>query len=285
MAMNRIEVREHAILMEALGLRTRVLEAGAGAPVVLLHGNPDNADEWRPLMGYLAKHHRCIAPDFPGYGKSPMPPARFTYSLDDQMRFLEGVLQALQVAEPFVLVVHDTGGMVGTAWAAANRQRLRGMMYTNCVAFEGFAWFAIAKLWGAEARLGRLRAQLGMLALGLSQGALFRKIFAHQSPQLSVAQLDRFASSFATNGVAKATALRQFREFMRPGFFAGFDVMRARLLERVPCRVLWGDQDPYIPVHYARCFGGAHVTILPEAGHWVPLIAPQQLAEEISQFH
>ena len=107
----------------------------------MFRGNPDNAGEWTLLIERLAGRYRCIAPDFPGYGELPEPPASFTYSLADQMRFVDAVLRAMAVAEPVILVVHDTGGMVGTAWAAANLERIRGMVITNTVAFEGFPGF------------------------------------------------------------------------------------------------------------------------------------------------
>src|SRR5262249_51977959 len=158
---------------------------------------------WRLVMEQLAGKFRCIAPDFPGYGQSPEPPASFTYSLADQVRFVDAVLTAMQIDEPVILVVHDTGGMVGTAWAAANIDRLRGMVITNTVAFDGFPWFAIARQWGDTSLRGRLRSWLGMAALGLRGGALFKRIFAKQCPQLSAEQLDRFASSFAKSGDAK----------------------------------------------------------------------------------
>lgn len=35
---------------------------------------------------------------------------------------------------------------------------------------------------------------------------------------------------------------------------------------------------------YARSFGPARVSILPGVGHWVPLIAPEQLAVEVDPF-
>ena len=275
---------ERTLLLPELGLHTRLIDAGTGPVVVMLHGNPDNADEWRPLIERLRGRYRCIAPDFPGYGKAPEPPPSFTYSLAEQMQFLEAILKIAQVSEPFVLVLHDTGGMVGTAWAAANMHRLRGVMFTNTVVFERYPWFAIARGWGKRSLLGRLRAALGMRALGLRRGALFRKIFGAQSPQLSAADLARFTRDFALNTAAKATTLRQFRQFMQPEFFAGFETMRAQLVESVPCRVLWGDKDPYIPVRYARLFGRASVKILPHAGHWVPLVAPDELAAEVAAF-
>jgi pimeloyl-ACP methyl ester carboxylesterase len=205
-----------SIVLTELGISTRVLEVGSGPLVLLLHGNPDNADEWALLMGRLAGRYRCIAPDFPGYGKSPEPPASFGYSLADQMRFVDAVLQAMQIAEPLILVVHDTGGMVGTAWAAANLDRVRGMVITNTVAFDGFPWFPIARQWGDTSLPCKIRSSLGMAALGLRNGALFKRVFAAQCPQLTEQQLDRFATSFACNRDAKRTRCGSFGNSCSP---------------------------------------------------------------------
>ena len=120
-------IEARSISLPELGISTRVLEAGTAPVVLMVHGNPDNADEWTLLMARLARRYRCIAPDFPGYGKSPEPPASFSYGLADQMRFVDAMLRAMRVVEPVILVVHDTGGMVGTAWTAANLERVRGM--------------------------------------------------------------------------------------------------------------------------------------------------------------
>src|SRR5271155_5883509 len=98
--MNAAMPKEFDVRLAGLGLRTRVIEVGTGPVVLMLHGNPDNADEWRPLMARLGQRYRCIAPDFPGYGKSPEPPASFSYSLADQIRFLDALLETLLVASP-----------------------------------------------------------------------------------------------------------------------------------------------------------------------------------------
>jgi pimeloyl-ACP methyl ester carboxylesterase len=274
-------IAERMIDLAKPDMKVRVLEAGSGPPVLFLHGNPDNADEWRLVMARLASRHRCIAPDFPGYGKSPQLPAAFSYSLADQIGFVEAVLRVLNIADRVVLVVHDTGGMVGTAWAAANLDRLRGIVVTNTVAFEGFRWFAIARQWGDTSTLGKLRASLGMAALGLRGGKLFRRIFSAQCPQLDAVELDRFVQSFALNRAAKRATLRQFRRIMQPDFFKGFDTMWQRIGARIPCRVVWGDKDSFISVEYANRFPTKDVTILPEVGHWVALLAPDAVASAV----
>ena len=45
-------------------------------PVVLLHAFPLNSRMWAPQIKALAGHRRVIAPDYPGFGKSPRPPAQ-----------------------------------------------------------------------------------------------------------------------------------------------------------------------------------------------------------------
>ncbi|MFI5267125.1 MAG: alpha/beta fold hydrolase, partial [Chloroflexota bacterium] len=53
------------------GLRTRYLEEGQGAPVILLHGAAPgtSAEVWQPNMGPLASRGpRLLAPDLPGWG-------------------------------------------------------------------------------------------------------------------------------------------------------------------------------------------------------------------------
>jgi haloalkane dehalogenase len=135
------KAQSRRLALPELGISTRVLVAGTGPVVLMFHGNPDNADEWTLLIERLAGRYRCIAPDFPGYGESPEPPASFTYSLADQMRFVDAVLRAMAVAEPVILVVHDTGGMVGTAWAAANSTGYAGWLSPIPWRSKGFPGF------------------------------------------------------------------------------------------------------------------------------------------------
>ena len=66
----------------------------------MLHGNPDNADEWGPLIARLSQRFRCIAPDFPGYGQSPEPPASFSYDLAQQVQFVDAILKVMGVTDP-----------------------------------------------------------------------------------------------------------------------------------------------------------------------------------------
>jgi pimeloyl-ACP methyl ester carboxylesterase len=60
------------------GTRLHVAEAGAGAPLVLLHGWPQHWWAWRHVIGPLAQEHRVLCPDLRGLGWSDAPPGSYT---------------------------------------------------------------------------------------------------------------------------------------------------------------------------------------------------------------
>ena len=49
---------------------------GAGDPVVLLHAFPLNGRMFEPQMEVVAETRRLVAPDYPGFGRSPRTPAQ-----------------------------------------------------------------------------------------------------------------------------------------------------------------------------------------------------------------
>jgi 3-oxoadipate enol-lactonase len=65
-------IRERTI--ETAGRRIAWIESGAGWPVILLHAFPMNADMWRPQLASVPSGWRFIAPDFRGFGQTPLHP-------------------------------------------------------------------------------------------------------------------------------------------------------------------------------------------------------------------
>lgn len=261
----------------------RVIDAGAGPLVLMLHGNPDNADEWLPLIERLSGTHRCVAPDLPGYGRrgETRPLDGFEYTVADQVRFVDAVLAAVDAPAKLTLVVHDIGGIMGVPWAAANLERLSAVVYTNTVAFPGFRWFDVARQWGSTKTRGKLAARLTMWLLGRRGGRLFARAFGRQNPQLDREALARFTEHFALNPVAKATTLAQFRRIVRRGYFDGYDGMLTRIRDAAPTLTVWGQGDPYVPDARADDLQAAALRRLDGVGHWVPLLAADALAEGI----
>jgi pimeloyl-ACP methyl ester carboxylesterase len=97
------------------GFRLHYAEAGAGEPLVLLHGWPQHWWEWRHVIGPLAERYRLICPDIRGLGWSEGPGAGAVtgdYSLRALVGDLVGLLDALGL-ERVRLVGHDWGSAVG----------------------------------------------------------------------------------------------------------------------------------------------------------------------------
>jgi len=97
------------------GVRLHYLTAGAGTPVVLLHGFAQTSHMWRPLIPRLAEKHTVIAPDLPGFGASAKPESGYDKkSMAEDVHALAAALGHTRVG----IAGHDIGLMVAYAYAA-----------------------------------------------------------------------------------------------------------------------------------------------------------------------
>src|SRR5712691_10585441 len=98
----------------ANGLGFEVMDAGAGFPVVLLHGFPDTSSVWRHQVAALTSAgFRTIAPDMRGRGRSDRPTEVSDYALTKIVGDVTGIMDALGIERAHV-VGHDWGAAV--AW-------------------------------------------------------------------------------------------------------------------------------------------------------------------------
>jgi len=124
------------------GARMAYVEAGAGDPIVLLHGNPTSSYLWRNVIPHLEGLGRCIAPDLIGQGDSDKLPG----SGPDRYRFVEhrdhldGLLEALGVRENVTLVIHDWGSALGFDWGNRHRDAVRGFAYMEAIVRPIASW-------------------------------------------------------------------------------------------------------------------------------------------------
>ena len=107
----------------------------------MLHGNPSWSYYWRHLVHGLRDRYRCIVPDHVGMGLSDRPDdapgasPRYDYTLQSRVDDLATLLDALDVAGPVTLAVHDWGGMVGMGWALRDPSRVRRLVVLNTAMF------------------------------------------------------------------------------------------------------------------------------------------------------
>jgi pimeloyl-ACP methyl ester carboxylesterase len=99
-------VAVHREEVSVLGYRMRYLVAGAGEPVLLLHGLADTGDSWMRILPGLARRYQVFAPDLLGCGGSEKP--RVNYSLWALAVYMRHFLDAVGV-ERADIVGHSLG--------------------------------------------------------------------------------------------------------------------------------------------------------------------------------
>jgi haloalkane dehalogenase len=117
------------------GSEMAYVEVGEGDPIVLLHGNPTSSYLWRNILPYLQPLGRCIAPDLIGMGDSDKLPdsGADSYRFVEHRRYLDGLLEALDVRERVTLVLHDWGSALGFDWANHHRDAVKRIAFMEAI--------------------------------------------------------------------------------------------------------------------------------------------------------
>jgi 2-hydroxy-6-oxonona-2,4-dienedioate hydrolase len=107
------------------GVRTRVLEAGAGEPLILLHGTGGHADGYLRVIGELGKHFHVYAFDLVGHGYSDTPTGEI--GMPQFKSHLAGLID--QISDGPVLLSGESLGAVVSSWyAIENPKRVRKLV-------------------------------------------------------------------------------------------------------------------------------------------------------------
>ena len=136
--------------IETNGIRLSVHRGGSGAPLVLLHGFPQNHHCWAEIAPALAETHDVIVPDLRGYGDSDAPPDtpdHSAYSKREMAQDVAGLLDALGI-ERATIIGHDRGARVAYRFALDHPDRIDRLVILEVVPTGDF-WAA----WNAELAL------------------------------------------------------------------------------------------------------------------------------------
>jgi pimeloyl-ACP methyl ester carboxylesterase len=251
------------------GGATRVLEVPGDRPehpVLLFHGNPTNADDWRPFLQRLEGRRHAIAPDLLGWGKSDRR-ADFPGTMEAMAGWIGAAIDALGVAQ-FDLVVHDWGGIALVTASRRPSAASRVVVMNSVPLMPDYRWHWIARLWrrrGVGELLNATTSKLGTRQL--LRPALVNKEAIPALADLIHEHFDRGS---------RRAVLKLYRD-ADPEKFAPLAAGLKSLTG--PSLVVWGDADPFIQSRFAEslsaAFGGeGRVEHLPDAGHWPWLDRP-----------
>ena len=131
------------------GKRMAYTEMGSGKPIVFLHGNPTSSYLWRNIMPHITKLGRCIAPDLIGMGDSEKldNPGPNSYRFVEHRKYLDELLDKLEINSNITFVLHDWGSTLGFDWANRNAGSIKGMVYMEAIV-RPLSWTD----WNQEAR-------------------------------------------------------------------------------------------------------------------------------------
>lgn len=118
-----------------LGQEMAYVETGSGDPIVFLHGNPASSYLWRNILPHVRGLGRSIAPDLIGMGDSAKLPdsGPGSYTFVEHRRYLDALLDQLDVKENVTFVVHDWGSALGFDWAYRHPGAVKGIAYMEAI--------------------------------------------------------------------------------------------------------------------------------------------------------
>jgi pimeloyl-ACP methyl ester carboxylesterase len=273
-------VRRSAALIH--GRSVSYTEAGSGPVLLLVHGMAGSTENWREVIEPLAANHTVVAPDLPGHGCSE--PGSGDYSLGAHAAVLRDLLVSLG-HERVTVVGHSLGGGVAMQFTYQFPELVERLVLVSsgglgpevspvlrAAALPGADLF-IAATAGPGARVGAAIAR-GLGTLGLRPNAdlaeVARGYASLADPERRAAFLETLRAVVGTRGQKVAAGDRLY------------------LAEALPILIVWGREDPIIPVSHAEAaietIPGARLEIFDDVGHLPQIEAPGRFVTVLERF-
>jgi pimeloyl-ACP methyl ester carboxylesterase len=264
------------------GRSVSYVEAGEGPVLLLIHGIAGTCENWREVVGPLARRHTVIAPDFPGHGESEA--GSGDYSIGSLASGLRDLLLALG-HERATLVGHSLGGGVAMQFAYQYPEMIERLVLLSsgglgpevspvlrAAALPGADLF-ISVTAGPGRRVGSVLGR-GLAAIGLRPNAdvaeVARGYAALEDADRRAAFLDTLRAVVGTGGQRVAAGDRLY------------------LADAVPVLIVWGARDSIIPVRHGedahRAIPGSRLEVFEDVGHMPQLEAPGRFIAVLERF-
>lgn len=250
--------------------------AGSGPDVLFVHGWPVSGATFRTLLPHLVDHVTCHLIDLPGTGSSRFSAAT-ALTVETHVVSVRRTLDLLELTDVAV-VGHDSGGLIARH-AMVGDARLRAMGLINTEQAHGLSWrfrsfLAVRRMPGLSAGLGWVSGRRRLRRNPLVFGGAFA------DPSLLDGEFDEFfLAPLHELPARRDAAVRLLRSF---------DVQLVRDLPSVhsriavPVQLVWGDQDPFFPIEWAKemvgTFPDARLEVVQGAGLFAHEERPAEVA-------
>ena len=265
--------------LEVDGVGLEVLDEGSGPVVLLLHGWPDSSRLWRHQVPALRDAgFRCIVPDLRGFGEADRPDAVSAYALPTLVNDITTLLDHFEVERAHV-VGHDWGAALAWVTASLVPDRVDHLI-TLSVGFPSA--FASAGLAQREKSWYMLLFQFAGVAeqwLSMDNWQNFRDWSKHPEADDVIPDLERPG--------ALTASLNWYRANVPPETL----VSGPPQLPPVEAKTLgvWSKGDMALTEAQMKgseqyVSGSWRYHCVENAGHWIPLEAPEELNNLLLDF-
>jgi pimeloyl-ACP methyl ester carboxylesterase len=241
-----------------------VVKGGKGKPLIILHGEL-GWPGWPSWNSALAAERTLLIPQHPGFGKTPM--ADWIMSIRDLAGFYQRYVREQRLA-PVDVLGHSLGGWIAAEMAACDPKQFHKMLLvapTGIRPPEG----EIMDMFTVTARTYLSRGAANASA------AEFAKLFGGEhTPEQFEAWEDARAE----------TARLAWEPYM-------FNPSLPHLLEGIeglPTMLIWGKQDPVVPISaaevYRRAIRGSEIAAIDNCGHWPGAEQPAEFLKLVRSF-
>ena len=248
----------------------RVLESGAGRPLVLLHPFPLDANYWAPQLAAPPPGWRMLAPDLRGFGTQGAgdTPAE---SIETYARDVAAMLDARRIARAVVAGV-SMGGYVALAMLRREPARVSGLVLANTRIDADPPASAAARR-----EMLALIAREGAAGVAREMPRLFGETTRRERPAL----VER-ARAVIADGAAAGLAAAVRAMMTRP------DSTAAAAAFRGPALIVSGAEDALTPPALQEAIravmpGAAHA-VMDRAGHLASLERPEEFNALLLRF-
>jgi pimeloyl-ACP methyl ester carboxylesterase len=240
------------------GHKTRVVQAGIGPTVVVLHGWGGRIESMTPVIQCLAPAFHVVALDLPGFGESDIPAG--SWGTPDYAAYVRDVLREIGV-DRAQFVGHSFGARTSLYLAATHEGLVDRLVAVGASGLRTPPSFQ-ARVKRLTSRAAKLSGALGTPGRTL-RDAVYRRIAS---------------KDYLEAGAMRPVLVKVVNEDLTP------------LLPRikVPTLLVWGSRDDAVPIAHARrmekLIPDAGLVLFEEAGHFAYLDDPQRFCRIVRHF-
>jgi len=247
---------------------------GKGDAILFIHGMPTNRTLWERVIQQLSGSHRCFALDLPGMGETPFIPYTRDY-LDRLAKQIE-VIRVQRGVKKWHVVGHDAGSAVAVHYAARFPRHVGCLALLSPAIFPDLKPFYLLNVL-RKPLVGELLAPLVHFVFW--QIAMRRAISGESRHKVRRAFYEPFS------GLSGAWQLMRLVRWGKPEQMLGEIPAKLPSL-RMPTLLFHGIRD-VLPASFAeraaKLIPNASLVML-DAGHFIPLERPNQVADDLRAF-